>query len=164
MLGMVPDDPLPFPRPTPANPDRRRFVSRGVTTPRVARVAALAVLVAGLLTGCGDDRPDDFIRVVSPTPDAVVRLPFEVTLEASVPLGPPGVEDHHAHIWFGDAQDAFLVVESETVLVSNAPLGEQEMHVSLHYADHTPVGPEATIRLTVSDVPNAAPEEARYDS
>src|SRR5690606_9485525 len=138
--------------------------SRGVTTPRVARVAALAVLVAGLLTGCGDDRPDDFIRVVSPAPDAVVSLPFEVTLEASVPLGPPGEEDHHAHIWFGDGQDAYLVVESETVMINNAPLGEQEMHVSLHFADHTPVGPEATIRLTISDLPNAAPEEAEYDS
>lgn len=139
-------------------------MSWDVRTPRAIRVAALVALAAGALTGCGDDRPDDFIRVVSPTPDAVVSLPFEVTLEASVPLGPPGVEEHHAHIWFGDAQDAFLVVESETVTVANAPMGQQEMHVSLHFADHTPVGPEATVRITISDEPAASSAETEYDS
>lgn len=149
---------------TPANQGRDRIVSTDVNTARVFRVAALAALVAGMLTGCSDDRPDDFIRVLSPAPDAVVSLPFEVSLEASVRLGPPGVEDHHAHIWFGEAQDSFLVVESETVMVSNAPLGEQMMHVTLHYADHTPVGPEATMRVIVSDAPTAPPDEGAYDS
>lgn len=108
------------------------------------------VLLAGMLAGCGEES-DDWIEVTSPDPGSQVTLPFEVTLDASVPLGPPAADLHHAHIWFGDDQDTYLVVESSSVMINNAPPGEHEMHVTLHYANHTPVGPETVTRLFIGD-------------
>jgi hypothetical protein len=125
-----------------------------MSTPRVLGAVAASMLAAGLLTGCSDDS-EDWIEVTSPEPGSQVILPFEVTLNASVPLGPPAEEANHAHIWFGDDQDTYLVVESETVMISNAPAGEHEMHVTLHHADHTPVGPETVTRLVIGDGPPA---------
>jgi hypothetical protein len=116
---------------------------------RIFSAAATAAVLVGLTTACTSSDTDDWIEVNSPAADAQVSVPFEVILDASTPLGPPTEATHHAHIWFGDDQELFLVVESNTVQISNAPAGAQTMHVSLHLADHTPVGAETSVQLMI---------------
>jgi hypothetical protein len=125
---------------------------------RFCRTLAAAALVAAMLTACGDDQGDDeWIEISSPVAGDEVTVPFEVTIEASVPLGPPSEDVHHVHIWFGDDQSVFLVGEATTIVVDNAPNGAHTMHVALHFADHQPAGAQASLPLVIrggSDVPS----------
>jgi hypothetical protein len=124
---------------------------------RFGRTLAAAVLVAAMLTACCDAQDDEWMEITSPAAGDEVTVPFEVTIETSVPLGPPSDDVHHVHIWFGDDQSVFLVGESDTVLVDNAPNGAHTMHVTLHYADHQPAGPQVSLPLVISggsDVPS----------
>jgi hypothetical protein len=124
----------------------------GMRISRIVSATSTLALAAALTTGCGDDQAATSIAVISPAPGAQVTVPFEVVLETSVPLGPSNQEDrHHAHIWFGDDQDTFLVVESTTQMITNAPAGEHVMHVTLHLADHTPTGAEASVTLIIAN-------------
>jgi hypothetical protein len=107
------------------------------------------VLVAVLATACGDD-PAATVEITSPTPGQVVSLPFEIRLEASVPLGPAGGDLHHAHVWFGDDLTSYAVVEGEVGEITSAPDGEHEMHVSLRNPDHSDAGDETSITLVIS--------------
>jgi len=113
-----------------------------------AAVAALA-LVAALSTGCGDE-PTETVEVTSPVPEAAVTVPFEVRVEASVPLGSSTDGLHHLHIWFGDDLETYLVVEENVVQINYAPDGGQVMHVSLRNHDHSAAGVETSIPLAIS--------------
>lgn len=115
---------------------------------RLCRVAATAGLLVTLGSACGDGE-EDWIEVTVPAAGTLVTAPFEVNIDASVPLGPPVEGLHHAHLWFGDDQETYLVVESETVTINSAPVGEYDMHVTLHLADHTPVGAETSLPLVI---------------
>ncbi len=130
-----------------------------VTLRRITAAAALTLAALTTTVACGDESGDT-IRITSPSDGAEVTVPFEVIVDSSVSLGPPAVEEHHVHIWFGDDPSAFMVVgESDVVRVDNAPNGAQVMTVSLHYADHTPVGPEASVSLVISggaDMPDTS--------
>jgi len=104
-------------------------------------------LCVSLATACGGS--GETIEILQPPSGAELVLPFEVTLEASVPLGSPADGLHHAHIWFGDDFAAYLVVESTTVEVATAPIGAYEMHVSLRNPDHSATGVEASVPIVV---------------
>jgi hypothetical protein len=134
--------------------------------------AAVAGLVAVLAVACAAEDPDttggqsgqagagQTIQIVEPADGATVNVPFEVVVDASVELGPTGQGLNHFHVWFGEAQDQPLIVESDSGTVQDAPNGEQTMWVSLQEADHTPVGDPVSITVTVqggSDAPAPPP-------
>jgi hypothetical protein len=106
-------------------------------------------LVAALTTGCNSE-PEQTVAITSPAPGTAVDVPFQVTVEASVPLGSPTDGLHHVHIWFGDELESYLVVEENVVEINYAPDGAHEMHVSLRNADHSSAGVESSIQLTIS--------------
>lgn len=107
-------------------------------------------LVAALSTACGDgEELDPAVEITSHTDGDVVAVPFEVTVAASVELGPTDFGLHHVHVWFGDDEESYLVVEGTSVEINNAPEGEHPMHVSLRHADHSPAGADKIGRAHV---------------
>jgi len=114
----------------------------------LASIATLALLAA-LGAGCGSE-PEESVEIVAPVPGTAVSLPFEVTVEASVPLGSPADGLHHVHIWFSDELESYLVVEHNVVQINYAPDGAHQMHVSLRNADHSSAGVEISMPLTIS--------------
>jgi hypothetical protein len=114
----------------------------------LAAVMAMALVVA-LGTGC-DRGPTETVEITSPAPGAAVSVPFEVTVEASVPLGSSTADLHHVHIWFSNDLESYLVVEQNVVQVNYAPDGAHEMHVSLRNPDHSAAGVETSVPLMIS--------------
>ena len=142
--------------------------SRSFTT------AAVLGLVAALAVACADPEPDaggpaggqpgqgdgdaaPTIEIVAPADGDTVTVPFEVTVDASVELGPIDEGLNHFHVWFGDTQDQPMVVESDSVRIEDAPSGEQTMWVSLQEADHTPIGDPVSISITIQGGSEQAP-------
>jgi hypothetical protein len=120
-----------------------------MNTPRFLRAVAASALAVALTTACGDDAAES-IDIMFPAAGDRVSVPFEVTIDTSVPLGPPSEGLHHVHLWFGDGESGFLVGESRTILVDNAPNGEHTLWISLHHADHSPAGAEIAVPLIIS--------------
>lgn len=113
-------------------------------------LATVAIaMVATVGTGCDGD-PVESVEITSPVAGEVVTVPFQVTLEASVPLGSPADGLHHAHVWFGDDLESYLVVEENVVEINFAPDGEQQMFVSLRNPDHTAAGVETSVPLVIN--------------
>jgi hypothetical protein len=115
---------------------------------RLTAVAAMAAAV-GSTTACGGGSSQT-VTVTSPAEGDAVTVPFEVAVDASVPLGPASEGVHHVHIWFDDDASSYLVVEGETVQINNAPQGEHVMHVSLRHANHSSAGAETSVPLVIS--------------
>jgi hypothetical protein len=114
---------------------------------KLSPVAALA-LAAALTTAC-DGEPGETVTITSPSEGDVVSLPFEITVEASVPLGTADTGLHHVHVWFGDDIDSYFVVEGNSAEVTGAPAGQQVMHASLRHADHTEAGAETAVSIVI---------------
>jgi hypothetical protein len=106
-------------------------------------------LVAALTTGCNSE-PEQTVAITSPAPGTAVDVPFQVTVEASVPLGSPTDGLHHVHIWFGDELESYLVVEENVVQINYAPDGEHAMFVSLRKPDHSAAGAETSVQLVIN--------------
>jgi hypothetical protein len=132
---------------------------------RVARLVLPLLLTAGglaaALAGCsGDDAGGSdggglSVSVTDPAADATVAVPFTVTVQASVPLGPEDSGKHHVHIWFDDNESEYRVVETPTTQITDLPSGPHIMHVSLRNANHSAAGAETQVALTVSGAPGA---------
>lgn len=114
-------------------------------------VATLATLAActGTNGATGGDSGKLSVIVVEPASGATVSTPFTVKVDSSVPLGPSESGQHHVHIWFDDNESDYLIVESNTTQVTDAPSGQHTMHVSLRNANHSPAGAEATTPITI---------------
>jgi hypothetical protein len=115
-----------------------------------AAAALMATLTAcgGTANSAGGDSGLS-VTVVEPVSGATVAVPFTVKVDSNVPLGPTESGKHHVHIWFDDNEAAYLVVESNTVQITDAPAGQHTMHVSLRSANHSPAGAEATTPVTI---------------
>lgn len=116
---------------------------------RTLSMAAALLLVIATTTACDGDQPET-VSITSPGEGDVVSLPFEVTIEASVPLGTSDAGLHHVHLWFGDDLDSYLVVEGNSAEITSAPDGAQVMYASLRNADHTDAGAEASQTIVIS--------------
>ena len=114
-------------------------------------VAMLATLAActGTNGAAGGDSGKLSVIVVEPASGATVSTPFTVKVDSSVPLGPSESGQHHVHIWFDDNESDYLIVESNTTQITDAPSGQHTMHVSLRNANHSPAGAEATTPITI---------------
>jgi hypothetical protein len=115
---------------------------------------AAAVLLATLTACSGSEGTaanggDLSLSIVEPVSGATVAVPFSVKLESSVPLGPTESGRHHVHIWFDNNEAEYVIVESDSVQITDAPAGQHTMHVSLRNANHSPAGEEVTTPLTI---------------
>jgi hypothetical protein len=120
-----------------------------------AAAAAVLVLVAASATAC-DGEPPETVEVTSPGAGDVVSLPFDATFESSVPLGTSDAGLHHLHVWFGNDEDAYQVVEGNVAEITIAPDGEQEMHASLRNPDHSEAGVETSVTIVISGGTNTS--------
>lgn len=121
------------------------------------------ILLTTLAAACGANSSGGgggelSVSVIEPASGTAVSVPFTVKVESSVPLGPTESGRHHVHIWFDDNESDYLVVESDTVQLTDAPAGQHTMHVSLRNANHSAAGAEATTPLNIgSGAPAPAP-------
>jgi hypothetical protein len=125
---------------------------------------ALAILVAacsGSATqapGNGGQAPT--ISLASPQNGAQVTIPFDVRIDASVPLGDPATGNHHAHLYFDTNTDAadYDIVYGTTAQVTRplAP-GPHTIIVALANPDHSLAGASQTVNVTVGPGGSGAP-------
>ena len=115
------------------------------------------MLALGLvLTACGTADAGDAggslsVSVAEPESGTTVTVPFTVEIDSSVPLGPSESGLHHVHVWFDGQENDYLIVESETVDITELATGAHTMHVSLRNANHSAAGAETEIPITVGD-------------
>ncbi|MFD2792386.1 hypothetical protein ACFS27_02370 [Promicromonospora vindobonensis] len=89
------------------------------------------------------------LEITSPEDGATVETPFAVELDSSEELGPTDTGAHHVHVFFDDDDREYLVVEGESVEVSDLPEGEHVVNASLRNADHSAAGVETEVTVTV---------------
>jgi hypothetical protein len=125
-----------------------------------ARTLALGAAVALVATACapgaqeGTNADDATIGFVTPADGGTVSIPFDVELEASVPLDEPGSGNHHAHIYFDtstDAADYDIVYGTTWEVTRELEPGEHTLIVALANPDHSLVGPMQEITVTVGE-------------
>lgn len=124
------------------------------------RLAAGAALTALLAAGCGGGGdqggggqatgPDGMtLEITAPEDGGTVEAPFTVELASSEELGPTESGAHHVHVFFDGDDAEYLVVEGESVEVTDLPEGEHVVNASLRNADHSPAGVETEVTVTV---------------
>jgi hypothetical protein len=93
------------------------------------------------------------LKISSPADAADVSEPFTVKLDASVPLGDPSTGEDHVHLCFDGAScdsGGYQLVYGDSAQVQGLSPGQHTMEASLRNADHSAVGPTATITVTVT--------------
>lgn len=148
-----------------------------------AAAAAAAVTLFTALTACASDDPDETntdttqnqtdtggetgtetgqeqveLTITSPSEGETVSLPFEVTADADVELGSMADRLHHMHVWFDDGE--FLVFESDTAQIQQAPEGATTLWVQVHTYDHRPASEPMSVPLTVEGGNGAGGEDS----
>ncbi|MFD6443713.1 hypothetical protein ACFWEJ_01330 [Promicromonospora sp. NPDC060204] len=144
---------------------------RGASRSRGARLAAGAAFSVLLLAGCGSgggsgggyggggsgDSGDSgggggggmTLEITSPKDGATVETPFTIDLSSSEELGPTDTGKDHVHVYFDGNDQEYMVVEGDSVEVTDLPAGEHEIDASLRNADHSAAGVETQINVTV---------------
>lgn len=89
------------------------------------------------------------LEITSPADGDSVEVPFTVEVASSEELGPIETGAHHVHVFFDGDDEEFLVVEGESVEVTDLPEGEHVVNASLRNADHSPAGVETEVAVTV---------------
>jgi hypothetical protein len=138
----------------------------------LALCVALALATAACTGSEAGGSPEGLtIRIASPADGATVSVPFDVQLEASVPLADPETGNHHAHLYFDTSTDSpdYDIVYGNTWQVTRplAP-GEHTIIVAMANPDHSPAGPTQEIHITVSGGgggvnPPASPTDSGID-
>jgi hypothetical protein len=121
-------------------------------------VVVVAALGLAALTACGSDDTTASagsgggkqLAITSPANGATVKTPFMLTWQAGVPLGPPDSGKDHVHVYVDGNENDYTVVGGHRFTVKNLTPGEHEIEISLQHADHTPVGPESKVSVTVA--------------
>jgi hypothetical protein len=132
--------------------------------PRGAKLVAGAALTVLLAAGCGGGGTGGgsgyggggdaggggkTLEITSPADGDAVEVPFTVELSSSEELGPTESGVHHVHVFFDGDDEEYMVVESESVEVTDLPEGEHVVNASLRNADHSPAGVETEVTVTV---------------
>ena len=142
---------------------------------RTSIATALATGLALAVSGCGgnDDTADvaapesdgEFnLEILEPSDGAEIGLPFTIELDVDTELGPPESGLHHAHVFVDGDMANFEIVDSDTwEIAADSPImagveaGERVLTVTLHTANHEPVGAMDEITVQLGD--GAAPAE-----
>jgi hypothetical protein len=125
---------------------------------RVRNIVAAAFALSLLAAACsnGDSTSagggGDTLSITSPADGAQVGQPFTVKVSSNQPLGDPSTGDDHVHLCFDGANcdSEYKLVYGDTFQVDGLSAGEHTIEASLRHADHTAVGPTASITVTVT--------------
>lgn len=128
-----------------------RQLTRSARVPLALAALALAATAAGC--GSGTDTASagsKDLTITSPEDGATVQVPFMLTWDSAEPLGPPDSGKDHVHVYVDGRDNDYTVVGGTRFRIKDLTPGKHEVAVSLQHADHTPVGPEASIDVTVA--------------
>jgi hypothetical protein len=129
------------------------------------RTLALGLALAFVLGACdvyalpagggsgGENSGDLTLSVTEPADGAEVSIPFEVTLESDVALGPPESGNRHVHLFFDtdtDSADYDIVYGNTAQVTRELAPGEHTIIASLRNPDHGDAGPSQTISVIVT--------------
>ena len=125
------------------------------TTIRSAKVMTLSLLAMSMLivAGCGAasgssvSSKQPTISITSPSNG--VKVPFTVTVSSSEPLGATNSGKDHWHLYFDGKETQYKVITSTSTRITSLSPGTHKMEASLQHADHSQVGPEEEISVTV---------------
>ena len=115
-------------------------------------IFALSVLAVACSNNASAGGGGDTLSITSPTNGAKVGQSFMVTLASNQALGDPSTGDDHVHLCFDGAScdsGNYQLVYGNTAQVSGLSAGQHTIEASLRHADHSAVGPTATITVTV---------------
>jgi hypothetical protein len=124
------------------------------TTFQRGRLAVAAASIALIASACSapSGASDATIGFVTPSDGATVTVPFDVELEASVPLGEPETGNQHAHLYFDsstDSSDYDIVYGTAAEVTRQLGPGEHTIIVALANPDHGLAGPTQQITVMV---------------
>lgn len=122
----------------------------------IVKAAGPAVLVLAV-TACGGTGSDagaanqasKGLTVTSPQDGARVTLPFTITWDTSVSLGPPDSGKDHVHVYLDGTGGEYTVATGRRLRVTTLSPGEHTLVVSLRKADHSEAGAESSVDVTV---------------
>ena len=126
---------------------RARILGAKVMTLSLLAMSMLIVAGCGAASGSADKQPT--FSITSPSNGAKVKVPFTVTVSSSEPLGPTNSGKDHWHLYFDGKETQYKVITATSTRVTNLAPGKHKMEASLQHADHSPVGPEDEISVTV---------------
>ena len=126
---------------------RARILSAKVMTLSLLAMSTLIVAGCGVASGSSDKQAT--FSIASPSNGAKVKVPFTVTVSSSEPLGPTNSGKDHWHLYFDGKETQYNVITSTSTRVTSLAPGQHKIEASLQHADHSPVGPEDEISVTV---------------
>jgi hypothetical protein len=89
------------------------------------------------------------LTIVSPATGASVTAPFMLKVSSDEKLGPTSTGDDHLHV-FIDGSSSYKVMTSDQMKITGLSKGQHTILVTLQHADHSPVGPKATVNVDVT--------------
>jgi hypothetical protein len=89
------------------------------------------------------------LSIVSPATGASVTAPFMLKVSSDETLGPTSTGDDHLHV-FIDGSSSYKVMTSDQMKLTGLSKGQHTILVTLQHADHSPVGPKATVTVDVT--------------
>lgn len=89
------------------------------------------------------------LAITSPAQGASVSAPFELKFTSNQPIGPTETGKDHVHL-FVDGGGSYQVVTASPATVKGLAPGKHTLKLTLQHADHSPIGPQATITVTVT--------------
>jgi hypothetical protein len=98
-------------------------------------------------SGAGSSGPT--LSIVSPATGASVTAPFMLKVSSDETLGPTSTGDDHLHV-FIDGSSSYKVMTSDQMKITGLSAGKHTILVTLQHADHSPVGPKATVKVDVT--------------
>lgn len=129
--------------------------------------AAVAVLAAGMLAGCGSessagsgsgsDSPS--LSITSPSEGDTVGSSFTVNWQSNVDLGEPDTGKDHVHVFVDGNSNDYTVVGGDSFEVTGLSDGQHTVDVTLQNADHSPAGAEDQIDVMVSGSGSQSPSD-----
>jgi hypothetical protein len=118
-------------------------------------VVVAAMVVAACSSQAGASGTGDAtIAIAVPDDGASVQVPFDIQLEASVPLGDPETGNQHAHLYFDtdtNSADYDIVYGATWQVTRELSPGEHEVTVALANPDHSLAGPTQSITIQVGE-------------
>jgi hypothetical protein len=121
----------------------------------VVAAFALSLLAAACSNGASASAGGggDTLSISAPTDGAKVSEPFTLTLSSNQALGDPSTGDDHVHLCFDGAScdsGSYQLVYGDSAQVDGLSPGQHTIEASLRHADHSAVGPTASITVTVT--------------
>jgi hypothetical protein len=89
------------------------------------------------------------LTITSPAAGASVTAPFMLKVSSNETIGAPSTGDDHFHV-FIDGASSYKVMYANQMKITGLSAGKHTILVTLQHADHSPVGPKATVKVDVT--------------